>query len=118
VKGWFGNDAYANNAVVSATVGTANLERDGVAFSVDEDTVLPDGDVLSVGSGSTLTITAEDNTFTLNEETQVTILTASEKAFGMNIDSGEVFAVVDKASALDTLSFDEKTITVQARCFW
>ncbi len=55
VRGWFGGGEYANNASVSSTVGIVNIERDGIAYSIDE-SILRDEDILITGKGSSALI--------------------------------------------------------------
>ena len=116
VRGWFGSGEYANNASLTSTVGVVNIEREGVAYSIDE-TMLRNGDIVITEKGSTAVITAGKNTFTFSENTEVTITSASKSSFEMNINAGEVFANVAKGSDLEAIHFDEYKLTVNGTVF-
>ena len=116
VRGWFGGQAYANNASASSTVGIVNIERDGIAYSIDE-SILRDEDILITGKGSSALIDAGKNTFMLSENSEVKITSAKGSAFMFEIISGEVFANVAKGSDLEAIEFDEYTLTVNGTVF-
>ena len=116
VRGWFGGQAYANNASVRTTVGVVNIEREGIAYSIDE-SILRDEDILITGKGSSAVIDTGKNTFTLSENSEVKITSAKDSAFSFEIVSGEVFANVAKGSDLEAISFDEYTLSVNGTVF-
>ena len=79
VRGWFGSGEYANNASASSTVGIVTIERDGIAYSIDE-SILRDEDILITGKGSSALIDTGKNTFMLSENSEVKITSAKDSA--------------------------------------
>lgn len=91
IQGWFDTDD-GTYAVLRDMRGTIHLERDGVSYPVEDETVLRAGNQLSCDPGATAVIQAGDNTFTIGEKASLTITDPATESFCAEILSGEVFA--------------------------
>ena len=72
VRGWFGGERDA--AVLADVRGVVNLTRGGVAYPVEEETALREGDALSCAAGATAVIRLNDGTIALGGGAEATIL--------------------------------------------
>ncbi len=117
IQGWFDSDS--NQAVLAEVKGIVNLQRDGVAFPVKQDTALRQGDQIKCDPGATATIRlSENNWLVVGENADVEIVEAAADGFVMNVASGEAFAyhhpAKEEASAAPvTLKFSEKELKVE-----
>ena len=108
VRGWFGGERDA--AVLADVRGVVNLTRGGVAYPVEEETALREGDALSCAAGATAVIRLNDGTIALGGGAEATILSPNANAFRAELASGEVF--VNARSALE-LDFAEKALNFE-----
>lgn len=106
VRGWFDKD-NGTYAVLQDIRGIIYLERDGVSYPVEKETVLRDGDKLSCAPGATATICEENNRFTIGEKATLTITNPEVEAFSAELLSGEMFANCEHTA---TITFDGKKI--------
>lgn len=107
IQGWFDKDD-GNAAVLTQIRGIITMERDGVAYTAENETVLRQGDLLTCGFGATAVIQIGDSYLTLGENAKLLIAAPSAQAFAATAAMGEVF--VFAADAL-SLSFEEKEVT-------
>lgn len=108
VKGWFSKTETTDTAIVSKCDSTASIQRGGIAYSVNSDTVLQDGDKLSTRSGLGLTIKSGSNEIIMDENTEATIDKASNSNFSMNISKGQVFVIAEKEKLCNITFNDDK----------
>lgn len=108
IKGWFDFD-NGSQAVLCEMRGVINLEREGVSYPVEEDTVLRQGDKITCNSGATAKIRVGNDSLTIGEKAVITISDPAADSFAADIVSGEVFANCD---GIMTLSFAEQEITM------
>ena len=108
IRGWFGKEPEA--AVLTGQVGIVTLERDGVAFNVQEDTALRQGDKVSCTSGASVKVLVEDGSVVFGEQAAFTVEDASKKAFAFAMEEGEAFAAVSGSSV--TVSFGGRKVAL------
>lgn len=94
VKGWFdGKGEPGMEYTVSEKVGIAMIERSGVAYEVDQGTLIRPEDRLYTKNGATLTLAnAEKNGIYLNSNSEM-IITECSDTFSFEVAGGE--ALVD-----------------------
>ena len=90
IKGWF--DRSPDVAVLTNYKGIITLEREGIAFNVQEDTALRKGDKISCSPAATVKIDAGDGSIVLGESAQVVVEDPSKDSLSISVLSGEVFA--------------------------
>ena len=108
IKGWF-DKASDDTALLTECRGIITLERDGVAYTTTEDTVLRSGDVISCESDATVHIAVGEGYLTLGESAKVKIIDPQTNQFSMEVSGGEAFI---NASSLVLLKFDGKQIEI------
>ena len=108
IKGWF-DTASDDTALLTECRGIITLERDGVAYTTTEDTVLRSGDVIDCETDATVQITVGEGYFTLGEGARVKIIEPQTKQFSMEVGGGEAFI---NASSPVLLKFDGKQIEI------
>lgn len=108
IRGWFDAD-NGSQAVLCGIRGVVNLEREGVSYPVEEDTVLRQGDKITCSSGAEAMIRVGQDSLAMGEKAVVTISDPAVSTFAADIASGEVFADCDGAV---TLSFAGRNIPV------
>ncbi len=119
IKGWF-DKQDENVAVLTEIRGIVTLERDGVAYTVTEDTVLRNEDKITCDIGSTAKIHIGDEYIMLSHECSVIIVNAEvadfsieEKPVNVLADSGETVTteVATEVSTDDETTQKEDTTT-------
>ena len=114
-KGWF--DRASDTASVEQVSGSANIQRENIAYSVSANTALRNDDMLETKSGSRLTLEWGKNSVTLNENSEIKITNASNGDFSFELTKGEIFAVINKAESFGTMKFQDRTLDVKGTVF-
>lgn len=99
IKGWFDSDD-GTYATLSDIRGIVNIERDGVAYQVEKDTVLRADDKISCDIGATAVIKVDNDILALGENGSVTVIDPSVTNFSLEINLGEVFADCENAISI------------------
>lgn len=94
IQGWFDQN-NGEAAVLSEVRGIVTMERNGVAYGAQENTVLRQGDRLTAASGANAVLSVGGCYLTIGDAAQVEILDASAERFTVNVAGGEVFAYAD-----------------------
>ncbi len=117
VKGWFDSDS--NQAVLTEVKGIVNIQRDGVAFPVKQDTPLRQGDQLTCDPGATATIRLSDHSWiAVGEKAKAEVIEPAADGFVLNVSAGEAFAFNqagdDKTPVSPiTIRFQEEEVKVE-----
>lgn len=109
IRGWF-DKADENTALLTDFRGIIIIERDGVAYSTTEDTVLRSGDKISCDPGSTVCLVIGESRVTLGQNAKVRIINPVNEEFSVEVYGGEAF--IDALSPV-TLIFDGKQAAVK-----
>ena len=104
IQGWFDSD-NGESAVLTQLRGIITMERDGIAYTAEVDTVLRSGDRIATGSGASAVIRIGSDALTLGENAELTIGEPAADRFAATVKVGEFFV-----NAPVTLSFDGKTV--------
>lgn len=99
IRGWFDTDD-GTYAVLRDLRGVIHLERDGVSYPVENETVLRAGDKLSCDPGATAVIYAGEDTFTIGEKASLKITDPAGDHFSAELLSGEMFANCEDAAVI------------------
>lgn len=115
VKGWFGGgntievvDENGNkqsfSVIIDNKIGSANIERSGVAYALKDGTELCDGDTLQTLNGSSVDVMYGNSVISLGENSEVVVhLTDS---FMLELNSGEMFAIAETPITVQVLDSD------------
>lgn len=112
LKGWFGTGekAVMNSKKVS---GVVNIERKGVAYSLNSDVELMAGDVVETKQGSSAELAAGDgNTIVLNENTELAIQEGSQGGLRLCVNKGGMFADLQNADDDLVVQFGKNEFSV------
>ena len=90
LRGWF-DKADGTQAALTEIQGSVTLQRGGVSFPVQGDTVLHSGDRLSAGSGATAVIRIGSDSVTLGSKAELTVSEPAADRFAASVDAGELF---------------------------
>lgn len=101
IRGWF-DKTDSETAYLTDFRGIVNLEREGVAYPVEQDTVLRTGDKITCELGGSASIRAGESTLALGEQSEVEIIDPVVPSFAATVTVGEVFV---NAKDAVTLSF-------------
>lgn len=124
VQGWFDDEnaniaqsedgAYVGNGVfVSQKTGYANIEREGIAYALEEGTAIKDGDILQILNGSNITLGVNGGTVKIDENTNVDV-EISDSQTTLNLTSGQIFVDTDSDITVKT---DLSDVTCQSGVF-
>ena len=108
IRGWFDKEEE-DRALLTELRGVIRMEREGVSYPVERDTLLRAEDQISCDPGATAVICVGGSSLTLGEKAELTILDPSAQTFSAEVMQGEVFV---NASNAVTLSFDGKTVAL------
>ena len=90
IRGWF--DAHdGTSAVLSDSRGIVLIEREGVSYPAEKDTVLRAGDTLSCNPGATFTVQTGEGTLVFTRNAQMQVQNATADQFAVEMQNGEVF---------------------------
>lgn len=108
IKGWF-DKPDESTAVLTDYRGVITLQRDGVAYTTTDDTVLRESDKITCDPGASVKISLGNNYIVLGQNADVQIINPSVDSFVLKVNSGEAFANTDK---LVTLRFEGREIQI------
>ncbi len=91
IRGWF-DTASEDIARLTQLQGTVNMERSGVIYPVEEDTVLRSGDKITTNPGASAVIRRGNDTVILGGNTELTVTDPGNKQFALTVTKGELFA--------------------------
>lgn len=100
VKGWFDKNDD-NRAYLTDYRGIITLERDGIAFTTNEDTVLRTGDKISCEAGATVKIAIGEDYVTLGQSANALITNPEKECFTLELTGGEAFVNTDSFVVLE-----------------
>ena len=117
IKGWFGDSGAIAITQVDGTVktiellsqnkiGSANLERSGVAYSLNEGTTLRDGDIIQTLNGSSIDIVFGESTVSFDENSSATVHISDAGEVSMDLDNGGTFATISEPFTLRLMNTD------------
>lgn len=106
VRGWFGSRADA--AMLGDVRGVVTLTRSGVAYPIEEETALREGDALSFSAGAMAAIRLKEGSLSLGGNAQMRVLNPAAAAFEAEVENGEAFV-----NAQCTLKFGEETLAFE-----
>lgn len=104
IQGWF-DKLDMETAFLTDFRGIVNLERQGVVYPLEQDTVLRSGDKITCDFGASAVIRIGKSTITLGGQSCVEINDPSAQSFAAAVTGGEVFV---NAKNTVRLSFDGK----------
>ncbi len=107
IRGWF--DSPSEGVLLTDRVGLITLKREGVAYPVEEDTVLRPGDVLTLDNGGKARVRIGDGYLLLGSGAELTVADASPEGFSAHIAKGEVFC---QSPERMTLGFEQETVAL------
>lgn len=108
ILGWFDSDVDA--AILADARGVVTMDRGGVAYPIEGETALREGDVLTCDAGASAVIRLENGFITLGSSAQVMLTEPSRKVFSAEVLSGEVFACAEERAKL---SFDGREVAFE-----
>ena len=100
LKGWFDKGSSESFAKANRSVGIASVVRNGVGFSLSEETVLRDGDSLRTAGMSSLSVDAARVSIVLGAESEMEVKSASCDAFAADVTMGEAFIDIGEDGAM------------------
>ena len=90
IRGWF-DTATENSACLTRLQGTVNMERSGVVYPVENETVLRAGDKITTQPGASAVISRDNDTVMLGGNMELTVTDPGTKRFALKVTRGEVF---------------------------
>ena len=109
IRGWF-DSASDSTAMLTQIKGTVNMERGGVIYPVENDTVLRAGDRLTTLPGASDVIVLGSDTITLGGDVALIVEDPAAGSLALQVKSGEIFVNTEKAVQL---SFQQGEVMVE-----
>ena len=91
IRGWFDTDAE-NIACLTELQGTVNMERSGVIYPVESETVLRTGDKIITQPGASAVIRRGDDTVILGGNMELNVTDPGTEQLTLTVAKGELFA--------------------------
>ena len=110
IRGWF-DRATEDSARLTRLQGTVNMQRSGVIYPVEKETILRAGDKITTQPGATAVISRGNDTVTLGGNMELTITDLGNNQFALTVTKGEVF--VNSQQSVQ-LSFALGEVTVES----
>jgi len=118
IRGWF-DSASEDIACLNELQGNVNMERSGVIYPVEQDTVLRSGDKITTNPGASAVIRRGNDTVVLGGNTELTVTDPGNKRFALTVTKGELFAntrqAVDLTYALGEATVENATAALSVR---
>lgn len=108
IKGWF-DKSDAGTAVLTDFRGIITLQRDGVAYSTTDETVLREGDRITCTPGATVKIALGEDYIVLGQSGDAEIINPASDGFALKVNVGEAFVNVNGSVSLE---FDGRKIEI------
>lgn len=125
LKGWFGTNEITVTKedgteetvtlVAKNKIGTVNVERKNLAFSLENDANLQDGDILEIKEGASIDIVYGENTLSFNESSEAEISISEDGVVSVLLKTGEIFANVEDPF---TLNVHENEVSTEKGVFF
>ena len=119
LKGWFGTNGITVTKedgteetvtlVAKNKIGTVNVERKNLAFSLENDANLQDGDILETREGASIDIVYGENTLSFNENSEAEISISEDGVVSVLLKTGEIFTNVEEPFALNVHENEVRT---------
>ena len=109
ILGWFGGSG--NAAVLTDIRGIVTLERDGIAFNVQEDTELRKSDVISCADKASAEVRTKDGSVVLGQGSRLSVDDPREGALSASLSLGEAFTSAKDAQV--DISIGEERISLK-----
>ena len=100
IKGWF-DKPDENTAVLTDFRGIITLQRDGVAYTATEETVLRKGNIIICDPGATVRIALGENYVALGQNAEAEITNSASDEFALKINIGEAFVNTNESVLLE-----------------
>lgn len=117
IQGWFEREEEA--VMLSNKIkGVANIERNGIGYTLSSGTVLKNGDILETKKGAQAELLLQEkNAFTLNGNTEAVLTECGAESTKIQIGQGEIFG--DAANYPGTLEveFDDNHAILSGAVF-
>lgn len=118
IRGWF-DRATENSACLMRLQGTVNMQRSGVIYPVESETVLRAGDKITTQPGASAVISQGDDTVTLGGNMELTITDLGNNQLALKVTKGEVFVSsrqsVQLSFALGEVAVENATAALSVR---
>lgn len=106
-QGWFsvlpGSSGVVNQetAVTAQNkVGNVNIERGGIAYALEDGTIMRDGDIVQTLAGSSISLESENTAANLDGNSEVEIALSTDRPLALRLNTGTMFlASADAVSA-------------------
>lgn len=118
MKGWFdkGKEIVVSSDGTNKTIdisvfaqdklGSANIERNGIAYSLKDGTRLRDGDIIETLNGSSISIVLKENNVRLNQDSEAVIHLDKNGVLSVELIRGEAFIQASETFNLSLMGKD------------
>ena len=118
IRGWF-DRAAEDCACLTRLQGTVNMQRSGVIYPVEKETILRAGDKITTSPGASAVISRGDDTVTLGGNMELTVIDPGTKQFALKVTKGEVFVngqqSVQLSFAMGEVTIENATAALSVR---
>lgn len=116
-RGWFDNKG--ESTFISGEVkGTANIERNGIGYSIESNMPLQAGDIIETKKSAQVQLLWQtENSFLLNGNTETMIETCTDEQAVVEVNEGEVFADVSADTAKLQVKFNANEADLSGAVF-
>ncbi|NLD20631.1 MAG: DUF4430 domain-containing protein [Clostridiales bacterium] len=115
IKGWFdGTGSYAQATEVK---GIANIEREGVAYRLEDETALKASDIVETKSDATARIEAGDNDYIMAGDTEGQHGNLKGDMYSISLSKGEIFVVINDGESFKDITVGDYSLTARGTVF-
>ena len=118
IRGWF-DRATEDSVCLTRLQGTVNMQRSGVIYPVEKETVLRAGDKITTQPGASAVIARGNDTVTLGGNMELTVTDSGVNQLALMVTKGEVFVssrqIVQLSFALGEVTVENATAALSVR---
>ena len=118
IRGWF-DRATEDSACLTRLQGTVNMQRSGVIYPVEKETVLRAGDKITTQPGASAVIARGDDTVTLGGNMELMVTNLENNRLVIKVTKGELFVnsqqSVQLSFALGEVTVENATAALSVR---
>lgn len=118
IRGWF--DAKdASEWILTDIRGTVTLKRDGVAYTITENSGIRNGDTVICGDTATVVLKSGNSEIYINSGSELIIDDMNDEGLSLEINKGEVFSLSERPLTLifgdESIEIDDSVVSLSVR---
>ena len=117
VQGWFKSDSSGPEIISKEVTGVANIERNGIGYSLEKEIELQAGDIIETKTGSEVDFAMGKSTLALGENSEMEFPQCTDGVVELQLNEGLLFAEAPDVPEEFSVQFDRNMAKVTGTVF-